>query len=133
MIVDGIFWVFGGKSDAFVNNFELRSVGPSMNLASTMKLSVVKVAVCGIAALTLSVFSSCTATQQGAGIGAGIGAGAGAIIGNQSGRAGEGALIGAAVGGLSGALIGDATEKQYDRGYSDGRHDERHYDDRRRY
>jgi uncharacterized protein YcfJ len=92
-----------------------------------MKFSLIKLAVCGIAAISFS-FTSCTPTQRGAGIGAGVGAGAGALIGNQTGRAGEGALIGAAVGGLSGALIGDATEKQYDRGYRDGR-----YDDRRRY
>ncbi len=111
----------------FSNRFALRFVVLSMNLPTDMKLTLAKIAVCGIAAVSFS-FTSCTPTQKGAGIGAGIGAGAGAIIGNQSGNAGQGALIGAAVGGLSGALVGDATEKQYERGYSDGR-----YDERRRY
>lgn len=88
-----------------------------------MKLSLFKLSVCGLAAVSFAL-SSCTPTQEGAAIGAGVGAGAGAIIGNQSGNAGEGALIGAAVGGLSGALIGDAQEKNYRRGYEDGRYDE---------
>lgn len=115
-----------------MNRIALQSVFLSLNLPTDMKLTFLKLAVCGIAAVSFS-FTSCTPTQKGAGVGAGIGAGAGAIIGNQSGNAGQGALIGAAVGGLSGALIGDATEKQYERGYDHGRQDERYYDDRRRY
>lgn len=111
-----------------LHNLHLRPVRRSMNVelhSPTMKNSLVKIAVLGIAAVSFT-FTSCTPTQQGAAMGAGIGAGAGALIGSQSGNAGRGALIGGAVGGLSGALIGDASEKQYERGYDHGRHDERY-------
>ena len=80
--------------------------------------------------VTATLFSGCTATEQGAGIGAASGAGLGAIIGHQSGHAGEGALIGAGAGAVLGGLIGHDIEKreheeEVEDAYEQGRRDSR--------